>query len=93
MLIEVTIYRVHSEPLDIYCDNQATVQWLKNAKSSTKTRHVNLKFHFVRDEVEKDTINVSYINTNNMIADCLTKSISKEKLEWCCKNMHLITKN
>jgi len=46
----------------------------------------------VRDEVEKETISVLYINTDNMIADCLTKSVSKEKLEWCCENMHLITK-
>jgi len=93
MLIELRCTEYISEPLNIYCDNQATIQWLKNAKSSTKIRHVNLKFHFVRDEVEKGRINVSYINTSNMIADCLTKSVSKEKLEWCCKNMYLISKN
>jgi len=93
MLIELQCTEYISEPLNIYCDNQATIQWLKNAKSSTKIRHVNLKFHFVRDEVKKGRINVSYINTSNMIADCLTKSVSKEKLEWCCKNMYLISKN
>jgi len=54
MLIELRCTEYISKPLDIYCDNQATIQWLKNAKSSTKTRHINLKFHFVRDKVENN---------------------------------------
>lgn len=89
MLTELNCIEYMSRPINIFCDNQATIQWLKNAKSSTKTRHVNLKFHFVRDEIENGIINVSYVNTNEMIADCLTKSVSKEKLEWCCMHMCL----
>jgi len=47
MFIELQCTEYISEPLNIYCDNQATIQWLKNAKLSTKTRHVNLKLHFM----------------------------------------------
>lgn len=90
MLIELKCTEYISKPTEIFCDNQATIQWLKNAKSSSKTRHVNLKFHFVRDEVENNTINVLYTNTNDMIADCFTKSVTKDKLEWCCNQMYLI---
>lgn len=66
------------------------IQWLKNARSSTKTRHVNLKFHFTRDEIEKGNIEVLHVNSGKMIADCLTKSVSTDKLEWCSKQMCLV---
>lgn len=89
MLTELHCNEYVDKPTPILCDNQATIQWAKNAKSSTKTRHVNLKYYFVREEVENGTIAISYVNTNNMVADCFTKSVSKEKLEWCCDQMYL----
>lgn len=70
-----------SKPINIFCDNQTAIQWMKNAKSSTKTCHVNLKFLFVRDEIKNETITVLYVSMNEMIADCLTKPVSKDKLE------------
>lgn len=78
-----------SVPTEVFCDNQAAIQWVKNTKSSTKTRHVNLKFHFVRDEIENKRISVAYINTERMVADYLTKAVTKDKLEWCCKECAL----
>jgi len=53
---------------------------LKNAKSSSKTRHVNLKFHFLRDEIENNTIVMMYVDTDKIIADCFTKCVTKDKL-------------
>lgn len=44
-------------------------------------RHVNLKFYFVRDEVENNNIIKIYVNTEDMIVDCFTKNVTKEKLE------------
>ncbi|CAL1678230.1 unnamed protein product [Lasius platythorax] len=90
MLTELKCEEYLDKPTEIYCDNQATIQWIKNAKSSNKTRHVNLKFHFVRDEVENGNIVMTYVNTKDMIADCLTKSTPKEKFMWCCEQMRLI---
>lgn len=90
MLTELKCEEYIDIPIEVYCDNQATIQWIKNAKSSSKTRHVNLKFHFVRDEVEKGNIIMSYVNTNDMVADCLTKGTPKDKLVWCCEQMCLI---
>lgn len=75
MLLELKCTDYNNKPIKVYCNNQAAIQWLKNAKSSTKTRHVNLKFHFVRDEIEGENITVLYVNTDEMIADCLTKPV------------------
>lgn len=89
VLIELKCHEYLKKPTEIFCDNQATIQWVKNAKSSSKTRHVNLKFNFVREEVENNNIVILYVSTNEMIADCFTKGITKDKLEWCCNQMYL----
>lgn len=90
MLTELNCREYIIKPINIFCDNQATIQWLKNARSSTKTRHVNLKFHFIRDEIEKGNIEVLHVNSGKMIADCLTKFVSTDKLEWYRKQMCLV---
>lgn len=89
MLVELRCENFVCKSINIHCDNQAAIQWLKNAKSSSKTRHVNLKLHFVRDEVENYNITMVYIDTKEMIADFFTKGIQKEKFYWCCNQMLL----
>lgn len=74
----------------VYSDNQAAINWLKEAHSSTKTRHVNLKFHFVRDMILSNTIAIDYIRTDDMIADFLTKALSPEKIVFNMKSVNLI---
>ena len=71
----------------MYCDNKGAIEYMKNAKSSNKTRHINLKFHFVRDEIEKGEIDVRYIETKLMVADFLTKDMTYEKLIWTLREI------
>lgn len=89
VLTELKCDRYLDKPTRIYGDNQASIQWAKNAHSSSKMRHVNLRLHFIRDEVDVGNLILIYVSTDNMIADCFTKIVSKEKLEWCCKQMLL----
>lgn len=79
-----------STPIEIFSNNQAAIQWLNNATSSKKTRHVNLKYHFVRDEIERGDFDVVYLNTDQMIADCFTKAVSRDKLNWICGQMSIM---
>jgi len=49
-----------------------------------------LKFHFVRDEIEKGKLNVCYVEIKYMIADFLTKVITKDKLLWSLSQINLL---
>jgi len=62
-----------NEPIMIYCDNTATIEWMRSVRSSNKTHHVNLKFHFVRDELERGDVDIKYVETNYIIADFLRR--------------------
>lgn len=61
--------------LTIECDNQQTIYLLvkKIIKLQTKLRHVNIHFHWLRQEVQRRTIHTCRIPTKEMIADGLTK--------------------
>lgn len=78
------------EPIELFCDNKAAKDMCDNGNFSTKTKHMSIKFHFLRDLVEKQTIKISKINTERMIADSLTKAVQMQKHNFCAKEMGLI---
>ncbi|GBN13319.1 Retrovirus-related Pol polyprotein from transposon TNT 1-94 [Araneus ventricosus] len=70
-------------------DSQAAIQWIKGIRSSNKSRHMNLRFHFVKDLSEDNVIELKYIQTELLIADFLTKAVNEEKLNYTVKNISL----
>ena len=64
-----------SEPTIIYEDNQSTICMAKNNQSHGRSKHVDIKFHFVREQVEQQTIKVTYCKSEEMNADIFTKGI------------------
>ena len=61
-------------PLKIFVDNQACIALSKHSMHQGKTKHFAIKLHFVRELVENQKLELSYLTTENMPADILTKS-------------------
>ena len=64
-----------SESTTIYEDNQSAICMARNNQSHGRSKHVDIKYHFVREQVEKQTINVVYCESEQMTADILTKGV------------------
>lgn len=64
-------------PIKIYCDNQSAII---NAKTDNikRLKHVDIRYHFVKDLVKENKICIDYINTSQQQADMLTKALCKE---------------
>jgi hypothetical protein len=58
----------------IHTDSQSAQDWTKNAKQHQRTKHVALKYFFVRDVVREQKLKVCYVSTKENVADILTKS-------------------
>jgi hypothetical protein len=65
----------------IMCDNSSTIQLSKNPVFHGKSKHIDVKFHFLRDLVNEGIVELSYCNSQNQIADIMTKPIKLEQLE------------
>jgi hypothetical protein len=66
-------------PTIINEDNQATIAMVNKATSGSKTRHIKLKHHYIRELVQNQEIALIYCSTNDMIADILTKALPRDQ--------------
>jgi hypothetical protein len=63
----------------IYEDNQGAIALAKNPEYHARTKHIDIQYHFIGEHVEKGTINLKYCETAKMLADALTKPLSKQR--------------
>ena len=68
---------VQEEPTVIKEDNQGTIALSRNPKYHPRTKHIDIKYHFIRDKVEKKDFVLEYCPTEQMLADLLTKPLGK----------------
>ena len=70
-----------SRPLKIYCDNSAVVFMAKNNKSSSRNKHIDIKYLALRERVKEKTVVIEHVSTKLMIADPLTKGMPPLKFK------------
>ena len=67
-------------PTTIYCDNQGAISLTKDASLHSRSKHIDVAHHFVRERVETNQVTFEYVPTHRMPADALTKPLTKPKL-------------
>jgi Reverse transcriptase (RNA-dependent DNA polymerase)/gag-polypeptide of LTR copia-type len=66
-------------PLTISCDNQGAIALSKDNKFHARTKHIDLRYHFIREAVEDGKIKVKYVPTDDNVSDIFTKALPKPK--------------
>ena len=77
------------KPVLLYCDNRGAVNLTKNSVYHGRTKHIDIQHHFVREAVSLGHVLIENMDTSNMIADYLTKTVNKSKHEMCFRAMGL----
>lgn len=77
------------EATTIFCDNQSAGLMAKNPVFHERTKHIAIKYHFVREVIESKDIIVKYLPTEEMPADVLTKGLCLPKHELCATRLGL----
>ena len=68
-------------PIIVYEDNQSTIKMAENPTLHQRSKHIDIRHHFIRDLVKSKTIDIKYCETDLMLADILTKALPKPKFE------------
>ena len=68
-------------PTLIYEDNQGAISMAKNPVFHKRTKHIQIRYHFVREAVEEGVIALEYCCTSEMLADSFTKALPREQIE------------
>ncbi|XP_041975764.1 secreted RxLR effector protein 161-like [Aricia agestis] len=74
----------------IYSDNQSSIKLSGTDGYHSRTKHIDVRHHFVRDKVMEGHIDVQYVQTDMMVADALTKATPYRKLRYCASKMGLM---
>ena len=65
----------HTDPMKLYCDNQAAVKISNNPVQHDRTKHVEVDRHFIKDHLEKRTVELPLVASKDQLADILTKAV------------------
>ena len=77
-LQDLEVVKTAFEPLTLYCDSMAALAYAKDPKYHGKTKHIQIRYHFVREMITQNEVVLKHIPTNQMVADPFTKPIARD---------------
>ena len=67
--------------ISIFCDKKSAINIAKNPCQHKRTKHIDIRHHFLRDNVKKGLISMNFCATDRQIANIFTKALSREQFE------------
>ena len=74
---------MQQEKYVVYSDSQSAIHLSKNLMFHSRSKHIDVRYHWIRDVLESNQLNLEKIHTSENGSDMLTKCWPKEKLEAC----------
>jgi hypothetical protein len=78
-----------SHSTTLYSDNQGSIALAHNPEHHARTKHINIQYHFIRQHVADKTIALTFIGTEDMIADIFTKALDRVVYDRCARQLGL----
>ncbi|KAH9687275.1 hypothetical protein KPL70_014703 [Citrus sinensis] len=70
------------QKIPVFCDSQSALHIARNPAFHSRTKHIGVQYHFVREVVEDGSMDLQKIHTKENLADVLTKPINTDKFVW-----------
>nr|GEZ81977.1 retrovirus-related Pol polyprotein from transposon TNT 1-94 [Tanacetum cinerariifolium] len=82
MRSQLTDYGLGFKKILMYYDNKSVIALCCNNVQYSKSKHIDIKYHFIKDHVENGVIELYFVNMEYQLADIFTKSLSRERIEF-----------
>lgn len=67
----------------VLCDNESAIHFTRNAVENHRSKHIDIRYHFVRDKLSDGLFELQYVSTKNNMADIFTKALNKTNFSNC----------
>ena len=84
-------YGICQEHLTIYCDNTSAINISKNPVQHSRTKHIEIRHHFIRELVEDGNLTLEFIHTDDQKADLFIKPLESKRFEFFRQNIGVIS--
>ncbi|GJU34002.1 retrovirus-related pol polyprotein from transposon TNT 1-94 [Tanacetum coccineum] len=82
MRSQLTDYGLGFNKIPMYCDNKSAIALSCNNVQHSRSKHIDIRFHFIKEHVENGVIELYFVNTEYQLADIFTKSLARERIEF-----------
>ena len=72
-------FNLHYDHIPIKCDNTSAISLTKNLIQHSRTKHIEIRHHFIRDHVQKGDIELHFVSTDKQLAVIFTKPLGEEQ--------------
>ena len=80
-------YGICQEHLTIYYDNTSAINISKNLVQHSRTKHIEVRHHFIREFVKDGTLTLEFIHTDDQKVDLFTKPLDRKRFEFLRQNI------
>jgi len=83
-------YLLRYRGIHIMCYNTSAINISKNPIQHSRSKHIEIKHHFIRDHVQKKDIVLSFVDTKNQLADIFTKPLVEDRFNFLKEKLQII---
>ncbi|GJS14840.1 retrovirus-related pol polyprotein from transposon TNT 1-94 [Tanacetum coccineum] len=78
----LTVYGLGFNKILMYCDNKSAIALCCNNVQHSSSKHIDIRFYFIKEHVENGVIELYFVNTEYQLADIFTKALGRERIEF-----------
>nr|GEX18444.1 hypothetical protein [Tanacetum cinerariifolium] len=82
MRSQLTDYGLGFNKIPMYCDNKSAISLCCNNVQDSRSKHIDIRYHFIKEYVENGVIKLYFVNTEYQLADLFTKVLGRERIEF-----------
>nr|GEV28705.1 retrovirus-related Pol polyprotein from transposon TNT 1-94 [Tanacetum cinerariifolium] len=82
LVVQLTDYGFHFKKIPIYCDSKSAIAISCNSVQHSRTKHIVVCYHFIKEHVEKGTIELYFVKTDYQLADIFTKALAADHFNY-----------
>ncbi|GKA26541.1 hypothetical protein Tco_0712650, partial [Tanacetum coccineum] len=84
---QLTDYGFHFDKIPMYCDSKAAIAISCNLVQHSRTKHIDVRYHFIKEHVEKGIVELFFVGTKYQLADLFTKALSEDRFKYLVRRL------
>nr|GEX55360.1 ribonuclease H [Tanacetum cinerariifolium] len=86
---QLTDYGFSFNKIPIYCDSKSAIAISCNPVQYSRTKHITVRYHFIKEHVEKGTLELYFVKTDYQLADLFTKALPADRFNYLVRRIEL----
>nr|GFB47684.1 retrovirus-related Pol polyprotein from transposon TNT 1-94 [Tanacetum cinerariifolium] len=87
MRTQLTDYGFHFDKIPMYCESKAAIAISCNPVQHSRTKHIDVRYYFIKEKVEKGIVELFFVRTEYQLADLFTKALPVERFQYLVRRL------